>query len=286
MRTCTNSSEEPLDPDRRDRNFVFTLHKYKNRHQKLIQKIKCRYLIYGREVGSKTESPHLQGFISYANARSLNAVHKDFPKKTWIKPAIASANANFKYCSKDQDYFEKGKRPQQGKRSDLLNFVESVKESDTPLARDELFTTHANVYARFPRFVQEVQAHYHPPSHLPELLNYWLVGPPGSGKSRLARTTHPKAYIKNINKWWDHYAYHDHVIIEEMEPSHRFMSTFLKIWADHYPFQAEVKNGCMLIRPKRIIITSNYTIEDIFCGDEPLIEAINRRFTVLEIGTL
>ena len=37
----------------------------------------------------------------------------------------------------------------------------------------------------------------------------------------------------------------------------------LKNWADKFPFQAEFKGGSMLIRPARIVVTSNYTPQQV-----------------------
>ena len=50
----------------------------------------------------------------------------------------------------------------------------------------------------------------------------------------------------------------------------------LKNWADLFPFVAETKGGSMLIRPARIVVTSNYTIQQVYwvlflkVGDEML----------------
>jgi len=51
----------------------------------------------------------------------------------------------------------------------------------------------------------------------------------------------------------------------------------LKKWADHYKFPAAVKGGQILIRPKRIIITSNYDMESVYERNEDLLP-LKRRF--------
>jgi len=52
-----------------------------------------------------------------------------------------------------------------------------------------------------------------------------------------------------------------------------------KQWADKYPFPAEVKGGTIKLRPQRIIVTSNYRIEECWVKHQDY-EPIKRRFTV------
>ena len=117
-----------------------------------------------------------------------------------------------------------------------------------------------------------------------ELENLWYHGAPGTGKSRMARDLFPNAYFKAINHWWDGYAGEDTVIIDEWElTSGKFIGHHLKIWADRYPFKMEVKGSTLpLQRPKRLIITTNYTIDECFGADRMLCDAIRRRFTSVD----
>jgi len=57
---------------------------------------------------------------------------------------------------------------------------------------------------------------------------------------------------------------------------------YLKIWADHYPFPAEYKGGSRDIRPDKIVVTSNYHPSEIWPNDKQQVEAILRRFTLIE----
>ena len=115
-----------------------------------------------------------------------------------------------------------------------------------------------------------------------ELLHEWWVGPSGSGKSRLLWELYPDHFAKGINKWWDGYKHECVVAIEEWSPDNQLTAQSLKKWADRYPFPGEIKGGLMTrLRPQKIIVLSNYTLEQCFPRKEDL-EPLKRRFTVVE----
>lgn len=119
-----------------------------------------------------------------------------------------------------------------------------------------------------------------------ELENLWYHGPPGTGKSRKARDKFPNAFIKGVNHWWDGYAGEETVIIDEWEiGTGKFIGHHLKIWADRYPFKMEIKGSSLpLQRPRRIIVTSNYSISECFAGEPMVRDAIRRRFVEHDFG--
>ena len=76
-------------------------------------------------------------------------------------------------------------------------------------------------------------------------------------------------FFKQQNKWWDTY---DEkrikvVLIEDaVINSLRSFPEKVKVWADAYWFQAEIKNGQIIVNPQKwfFIVTSNYTIDEIW----------------------
>lgn len=158
------------------------------------------------------------------------------------------------------------------------NFIEACKKM-TP--KELIESKYSKMYARYRNFAGEISNQYKKLEIIDgPLENEWFYGEAGTGKSKLAREKYPDAFIKNPNKWWDGYCNEETVIIDDWEPKHAISSWYLKIWADRYPFNAEVKGSSMNIRPKRIIITSNYTIDECFKDDEECIKALKRRFKV------
>jgi hypothetical protein len=109
----------------------------------------------------------------------------------------------------------------------------------------------------------------------------WLCGGTGTGKSYAARTQYPKAYLKMCNKWWDEYNGQNVALIEDFDKHHTVLIHHMKIWADRYPFLAEVKGSAKRIRPRVIVVTSNYRPEDIW-SDEGDLGPILRRFRVIQ----
>ena len=109
----------------------------------------------------------------------------------------------------------------------------------------------------------------------------WYWGKSERGKTHAAYHEYPKAYRKIAsNKWWDSYQGENEVIIDDFDKAHHYMGYNLKIWGDRYCFQAEVKGSSIYIRPKVIIVTSNYHPSMIW-EDPSTLEPILRRFKIV-----
>jgi len=115
-----------------------------------------------------------------------------------------------------------------------------------------------------------------------EAPNLWIYGSTGTGKSFYARKKLGDDFYPKIasNKWWDKYVGQKNVLIEDMDKKHDYQAYNLKIWADKYAFPVEIKNGADYIRPEKIIVTSNYSIREIFPNPQDHLP-LERRFKVI-----
>lgn len=247
--------------------------------KKLEESPRTRYLIIGKEVGEEG-TPHIQGYVYFHNQTVFSTVKK-FLTRAHIEPSRGSVEDNVKYCSKDGDFYEHGDKPVSQKRKGELGaeYWESNKKLAVEGKLDEidpkLFLTH---YRTLKVIASD---HKHMPPDNAVLNNYWYYGPSGTGKSRKAHTENPGAFLKNANKWWCDYKGEDVVIIEDIDKTHACLGHYFKIWGDHYAFPAEVKGSKINLRPKSIIITSNYHPADIW-SDSQTVEPILRRYEVVE----
>lgn len=94
------------------------------------------------------------------------------------------------------------------------------------------------------------------------------------------RTTEQSLYIKAQNKWWDGYQAEEAVLIDDFDKGGACLGHYLKIWADKWACTGEVKGATIPLNFKRIYITSNYSIEELFPDDMEMQKAIRRRFNV------
>jgi len=110
----------------------------------------------------------------------------------------------------------------------------------------------------------------------------WFQVPAGYGKSRQARELYPNHYPKLCNKWWDGYQGQENVIMDDIGLDHKCLGQQLKIWADRYGCVLENKGGAMTSSYKNFIVTSQYSIDQIW-DDEETRAALKRRFKVTQL---
>lgn len=234
------------------------------------------YLVVGDEVGAEG-TPHHQGYVILKKPYLLSGVKKLLARAHW-EVAKGSPAQNRAYCTKDGKFQEFGVCPNR------TEAATKKRKADYDLAiskakQQKLYDIESGTLLRHMSALKQV-ARDHPPqlADLDYLCGIWFHGPPGTGKSRSARWLYPGAYPKMANKWWDGYLGEPCVILDDLDHNHKVLGHHLKIWADHYPFTAEVKGHSVRIRPEVICITSNYTIEEIFCEDSILQDALLRRY--------
>lgn len=275
---------------RRGRAWTFTKNNYEEKDEekvKWIQTQGARYIVYGRETAPTTGTKHLQGYVYFTNAKSFNKVKELLPNGSHIEKAKGTMTENYEYCSKDGDIYEFGEKSEYGDAREKRDREEMWENALEMAKKGKFEEIDASIQIRYYSQLRAIHAEAMQGTKkesLPGPCGVWFYGVSGAGKSYTARKEFgepPETYIKNCNRWWDSYTGQDNVIIDDLDPEHaKHLTYYIKIWADRYAFSAEIKHSHAFIRPKKLIITSNYSIEECWPGDKNKAdrEAIERRF--------
>lgn len=198
---------------------------------------------------------HDNGCEPYVNKEDTRV---DGPWTFGIRPARLNKKGDL--ARRNQELIEKG--PEQ-----------AVKDGDIALIN----------YVKVKNAIDEFLNNTKKPEHLTGSLqdhNLWITGPPGIGKTKYVIDKYPDYFDKDKSKWWNGYTGQDVVLIDDLEIDEKFMLGNLKRWCQHKPFMLDNKFGTLkLIRPKRIIVTSNFTIDEIWDREVDR-KALARRFKV------
>lgn len=268
----------------KSRNWCFTINNWTDNDCRAMEG--AEYTVVGKETG-EAGTPHLQGFCHFTNQRTFNGVKRIHPTAHW-EEMHGNIEQAIEYCKKDGQWHEWGEKPKSQAEKGTANADRWRDIIDLSRAGDfeSIKEKYPDVYAT--RLPQLENLRRKRPREMPQLNpseteHQWIWGDTGLGKTRSAIEENPGAYIKDPQtKWWDGYDGQEVVIIDDFDVYQKAQGGMVKRWADIYPFQAEVKNGQMLIRPNKVIITSQYHPSEIW-EDEKTVDAIMRRFWMVHL---
>lgn len=270
----------PNNLNERSRSFCFTLNNYTVDNTPTLEGTGARYLLFGREVGDQGTA-HLQGYVYFANARTLRAVIGKLPG-AHVEVARGSCKANYEYCTKSGDFSEFGESPgdaEERGREEKARWARTLS-----LAKEgKIDEIEPDLLIRYYGSLKRIRNDFRPkPLCLEAPCGVWIYGASGSGKSHAVQARYPDHYKKGHNKWWDGYEGEPVAYLDDIGQGDKWLGEFyLKHWSDRYPFAAESKGFCGQLRPEKLIVTSQYSIEEIWQDDETR-DALNRRFIVIK----
>ncbi len=261
---------------RKSKHWCFTINNYTSDDIPVSDQI--QYIILGKEICPTTGTPHYQGYVCFKTQLRLTQVSKIMPRACCaIKYKDSTPQQSADYCKKDGDYEEHGTLPLTKEQSTMKRWDdarESARHGDFEAIPSDMLIRY---YHSFKRYYQDNPVK---PSRLKKRENLWILAPTGYGKSWYAREKYPDIYDKPPNKWFIGYRGEETILCDDFGPNQCwYLGWYLKRWADIYAFPMESKGGGKSIRPKHIIVTSQYTIERCF-EDQETIDAIKGRFRV------
>lgn len=239
----------------------------------LVDSPKVRYQCYGVEKCPTTGRLHHQGYVEFVDKYSI--------KQAQLVLGIGNSNMrvckgtysdNVKYCSKDNNFFEKGTPARPGARNDLKEVTDKILAGTSIV---DIAMEYPVQYVKFTRGIHALESKISKDINRTSMHVEYYWGLPGTGKSYKAHSENPGAYcaLDNRNGWLDGYNGEEVIIFDE------FMGLFprghiLKI-CDKYPFRSPVKGGFVQVKATKIIFTSNKPPQVYYDGDAAFLRRIN-----------
>lgn len=262
------------------RNWCYTLNNPTDEEIELVDKIVCRYHIYGYEIG-ENETPHLQGYIEFDKVVRLSGMKKLIARAHFEQRRGTREQAR-EYCMKDGTFFEFGDfggiKP--GKRTDIEEMVQAIKDGARPI---DLIETMPVAVARNLKFMDRTLELIEKEStrdfRKVDVIVLW--GAAGTGKTREVFKRHPKVFTVNSGEAFPFNGYdgETEIVLDDFYggiPYHELLRVL-----DGYQYRVNVKGGHRYARWTTVYITSNKPPEQWY--QVGLTDALKRRLTSVTV---
>lgn len=228
-----------------------------------------KYAIFQYERGKTRGTDHFQGYVTFQYGKTFKTAKEFLGERAHLEVARGSAKQNKDYCSKEDTRidgpWEYGTLPEQGKRTDLLFFQDTLeKHLNDHLAVIEKCPTQCMKYYKYMDYYFKKKNDEIMRKRRMEKWVCVLYGPTGTGKTRHVYDNHDwdDIYViqqgtgTNNSLWFDGYTGQSVVLIDDFRGN--IMFKFLLNLLDRYPLRVQVKGGTVLFNPDKIYITSNH----------------------------
>lgn len=270
------------------RNFVFTLNQVTQETtiqemEIILKTLNPNYYIIGNETG-QSGNKHYQGYVELNKLLDFNTIHKTL-KNAHIEPRKGTQVQAIEYCKKENNYIEWGTPKAQGKRNDLEEIVELVKQGATDLEILNEYPTQFLMYNQHIQKIREVATKEKYKEIWRDLTVIYIWGETGTGKSKYVRDKYGNKNIYAVNSYgsgaFDSYTNEDVLVLEEFRND--FTIKFMLQLLDGYPLRLPARYYDKIACYTKVFILSNIPFEDQYkqaqIWEPASYQALERRIT-------
>lgn len=256
------------------------------------------HLLAQLERCPKTLKLHLQGVCHFKHPLGLkaaqNRIYKALP---CVHPKVhvekcRNYEASIEYCSKWDSRvagpFEYGAPPEQGKRTDIQVVSDMVL---TNVSLTEIARAHPTTFIRYHRGIEALRSTLSVPRLTGPSSVLMVFGDTGRGKTTSIALRYRCEHIFWVMpqlqvKWWDGYdpAVHSVVVFDDVSPNFMSDAIFKRLTDRRAGCRVQTKGGSVEFKSDIVLITSNYSLDDLFpTVPEASLAAIRRRVTQIAL---
>jgi len=260
----------------RYRNFCFTINNPTDDDKSKVAQLPASYTVYGEEIGEKSGTPHLQGYCELTKQTRFKKLKLLLPR-AHIEKRRGTAEQAAKYCKKDGVYTETGTISNPGKRNDISNLYDAMKEGKSNYELQEI---DCSTYARYYKAMGHMRFNWQSATqkdyqHVEVII---LHGTAGSGKTRACLEFDPDLYqVTRDGDWWCGYNGQSTILFDDYYGNIKY-DRFLRL-LDGYRFMLSVKGSQTWKNWTTVLITSNTAPHQWYT--QGLTPALARRFTLV-----
>lgn len=223
------------------------------------------YVLVGKEVCPTTGRDHLHIYLECKTKRSLGGLKRILhDSEIHIEFRMGTRQEAMEYCKKDGNWWEMGEQHQQGRRNDLLDIRDMIRNGAGMLdVAEEHFGDFVRYFKGFSLYADLLKRREQRMAEKikPKVIVY--IGPAGSGKSwhcAADKDYQEDGYqllIQQSGKvFFDGYEGQKTIWFDEFSGSTLPFSTFCRI-ADRYGCRVETKGGSVeIVGLKKILIST------------------------------